>query len=150
MPTTATVPPAWLAAFPGTRFDPEWRLLVWAPRGAMNAATLDATLSWLEVVEPSLGTFNRLVDLTHITEVHLRADEIAAVAERRREAYAGEPVTTVFLAGTALAYGMARMYERLLSDTPIRVEVVALLTSAARILNLPADVMLFNMLQTER
>jgi hypothetical protein len=113
----------------------------------MDAAMVQAALQWLEAVEPTLGTFHRFVDLSHISEVRLRADEIAAFAEGRRARYAGEPATTVFLAGTALAYGMARMYEHLMSGAPIRVEVVALLTSASRILGVPADVLLQNMVE---
>lgn len=142
MPATTEVPPAWLAAFPGTRYVPELRLMIWGPRGVIDAEVAFAALHWLEAMEPAFGAFNRLVDLSHVTEVHLRRDDIAAVAERRREQYAGEPVTTVFLAGEALGYGIARMYERLMSGSSIRVEVVALLTSAARILDVPADVLL--------
>jgi len=123
--------------------------MIWGPRGVIDSERANLALDWLEAAEPSLGAFNRLVDLSQITGVHLRREEIAAIAERRRERYAGESVTTVFLAGDALGYGVARMYEHLMTGSPIRVEVVALLTSAARILDVPADVLLQNAVTIE-
>jgi hypothetical protein len=148
MTTSTVVPPAWLAAYPGTRFLPEWRLMMWGPRGLVSAPQVEAMLHWLEAVEPALGTFHRFVDLSYMVEMRLRADEIAAIAKRRRERYRGEPVITVFLAGTALAYGLARIYEHLMSGTPIHVDVAVRFSSAARLLGIPPDALRRNAIRT--
>ena len=73
----------------------------------------------------SIGTFNRFVDFSGLTEVHLRFEDVAAIARRRREHYIGERVTTVFLAVTPFTYGFARMYEQLMAGTAIEVRVTA-------------------------
>lgn len=136
---TADVPPAWLAAFPGTRFLPEWRLMTGHLLGILDNQRLECMLHWLEAVEPQLGAFNRFWDLSNLKEVRLSCAELNALAERRRGRYAGEPVTTVLLAPTPVLYGVARMYEQFMEGVPIKVEVVGLLSTAAARLGVPAD-----------
>ena len=136
------ISPTWLAAFPGTRFFPDHRLLTWHPRGVLNLIQTEAMIRWMEAVEPELGNFNRFADLSGLTEVHLRSEEITALVKRRRGSYSGEPVTTVLLVGTPLVYGIAAMYERLMAGTPIHVQIVVRLTSACRILGVTPDVLI--------
>ena len=136
------IPPAWLAAFPGTRYFPDERLMTWHPAGVLNIVQVEAMVRWMEAVEPELGSFNRFVDLTELREVHLRSEEIDALAERRRGRYSGERVTTVLYAGTPLSYGIAAMYERLMRGSVINVRVVVRITSACRILAATPDLLL--------
>lgn len=133
------VPPAWLAAFPGTRYLPQYRLVIGHPRGILDHSYIETMLHWIEAVEPQLGTFNRFWDFSEITEVRLNCQEVMAIAERRRERYVGESVKAVFLAPTPVHYGIARMYEQFTEGVPIEVEVVGLLSTAAARLGVPAD-----------
>jgi hypothetical protein len=132
----------WLAAYPGTRFFPKHRLMTWHPSGVLNAVQAETLINWIESAEPRLGTFNRFADLSRLNEIHLSDDDVAALAERRSAHYRGEPVKTVLLAGTLLSYGIAAMYQRLMADTPIHVEVVVQLTSACRILGVGPELLI--------
>jgi hypothetical protein len=96
----------------------------------------------MEAIEPTVGRFNRFADLTGLNEIHLSADDIAALAESRKASYKGEPVKTVLLAGTPLSYGVAAIYERLMVDTAIQVHVVPHLTSACQILGVEPEMLI--------
>ena len=136
------IPPAWLAAYPGTRIFPEHRLLTWHPHGTLNAVMLDSMVGWIESVEPHLGECNRYIDLSALDAIHLAAADINRAALRRRTAYKGPPTTNVTLAPTPLSYMIAAMYQRVLRGSRIRMQIVARMTSALRILNVPVEVLL--------
>src|SRR5687767_11850641 len=88
------LPATWLAAFPGTKFHPEERLLTWRPAGVLNAILGDAILRWIESVEPEFGTINRFGDLTGLEEVRLTLSDLSRFAFNRRKSYTGESTVT--------------------------------------------------------
>ena len=135
------IPLAWLAAYPGTRFFSECRLLTWHPHGVLNVVQAEAIVHWLQAVEPALGTFNRFADLSRLNKVVLCDDDIAAIAEHRQRSYRGEQVKTVLLASTPLSHAIGALYERLMSGSPIQVHVVDQLTSACRLLGVGPEVL---------
>ncbi|HZJ14931.1 MAG TPA: hypothetical protein VFD27_07775 [Chthoniobacteraceae bacterium] len=116
--------------------------MTWHPSGVLSLVQADALVNWIEAVEPVIGTFNRFADLSRLNEIHLSDDDIATLAEKRSGSYRGEPVKVVLLAGTLLSYGIAAMYQRLMSATPIQVEVVVQLTSACRILGVGPELLI--------
>ena len=138
---TCEVPPAWLAAFPGTWFLPEYRLMVGHPRGILDNTCLETMLHWMEAVEPQLGAFNRYWDLSEIKELRLDCDEVLGARDaaagplfrRRREG--GFPGT---FAGPLRDRAM---YEHFMEGEPIHVEVVGLVSTAAARLGVPADLL---------
>ena len=130
-----------LVDYPGTRFYPEHHLLTWHPRGILEAAKVEYFAHWLGVLEPELGTFHRFVDLSLITGIHLTSAEVARVADIRATRYKGESVLSVFLAGAPLSFGVASIYQRLMADTPIRIEVVMSREAAARLLQVEPGIL---------
>ena len=86
-----------LEKFPHSRYRPEHRLLTWHPRGILDKEMADAVLLVLETDEIlSSIPFNRYVDLSHFTEIHLKMDHLFQIADRRR--VAGETVRSAFYA----------------------------------------------------
>ena len=135
------LPPEWYAAYPGTRYSSRWNLMAWSPRGVLDASRSETIVHWLEAIEPRIGDFNRFIDLSQISRVELDCEEVADLAVRRREGYAGGHVKTAILAVSPLAFGIARMYELLLTNVPIHVHVVAQLAAAAEVLGVPVEVL---------
>ena len=140
-PSDATLPPEWYAAYPGTRYSSRWNLMAWSPRGVLDVSRAETIVHWLEAIEPRIGDFNRFIDFSQISRVELGCEEVADLAIRRREGYAGGHVKTAILAVSPLAYGIARMYELLLSSVPIHVHVVAHLAAAAEVLGVSVEVL---------
>ena len=130
------VPPEWYATYRDTRFLSEWGVMAWSPSGVLGAGMI---LRWLETVEPRIGKFNRFIDFSTLSGVNLTFCDVVEISRRRCEKYGGEPVKTAILADSPLAYGIARMYEQLVSSAPIRVRVVADLAAAAEFLGVPAE-----------
>jgi hypothetical protein len=135
------LPPEWYAAYPGTRYFPRWNVMAWTPRGVLDASRAETIIDWLEAVEPHIGDFNRFIDFSLISRVELDSEAVADLAIRRREGYAGGPVKTAIFADSPLTFGIARMYELLLSNVPIQVHVVSHLVAAADVLGVPVDVL---------
>ena len=115
--------------------------MAWSPHGVLDVTRADTILRWLEAVEPCLGNFNRFIDFSRISRIELGYADVAEIARRRNEGYAGGPVKTAILAVSPLAYGIARMYEQLIRSVPIDVHVVAELAAAAEVLGVPTDVL---------
>jgi len=131
------------ARFPNAKYYPEWRLLTWHPVGILDTTMANAGVDFLEHIEPEFGTFNRFVDLSHLTEIRLPFDHIFGVAKRRIDFYTGEEIQTVILAPTPVAWAVARMYAELMKESPIHIHVVSLFTSAMQILGVPPEPLIF-------
>jgi hypothetical protein len=84
--------------------------------------------------------FNRFADLSKLTGIHLDFMELEDIAAERREATAGRPpVKSAFLAVSAPAYGIARMFAALMEPSPIEVRVFRKIEAAAQWLGVPVE-----------
>jgi hypothetical protein len=123
-------------------FDAEYRLAVYRPRGPLDAALAARLLDFLLAMEDAdPEPFNRLLDLAAVTQVRLSGTEMFRVSLTRRAATARRrPFRTAILAPTLVAYGMGRMYELLMEESAIRVEVFRDAGGAADWLVVPRSV----------
>jgi hypothetical protein len=68
---------------------------------------------------------HRIGDMTGVTSVAFRFDEVASMTEGRRASVLPQPVRTALVASGGVGLGFARMYETLLRHPQIRVRVFA-------------------------
>ena len=127
--------------FTRTRFHPDLQLETWYPEGVLDEAMANRMVRFIGFEEKVLDEpFNRFADLSKITAIHLDFKELADLARDRREAYAERPpVKTCFLAVSAPAYGIARMFGALMEPSPIEVEVFRKVEDAAQWLGVPVE-----------
>jgi hypothetical protein len=127
--------------FSKTKFHPDLRLETWYPTGVLDFALAAQMVNHVGFDERILDEpFNRFADLSGITEIHLKFKELYDLAAERRETYAlCPPVKSAFLATTAAAFGIARMFAMLMEKTPIDVQVFRDIDSAAEWLGVPAQ-----------
>ncbi len=83
--------------------------------------------------------FDRFANLDGLSAVHLSFSDVEELAVRRVGRYGGVPAKSAILAVNPLAFGMARMYERLMLRSPIEVRAFCRLASAAAWLNKPIE-----------
>ena len=133
-----------LLDYPDTRYYPEQRLLTWHPQGVLDADKAQYMARWLGTVEPELGLFDRFADLSHISGINLTVSDVCAIAEIRAEDYKGTRVTTVFFVSSPLSYAVAAMYQQLMAETPIRIEVVVLLSAACHLLGVGPELLIYS------
>jgi hypothetical protein len=128
-----------LDPFTKTQYHPDLMLETWYPEGVLDAAMAAVMVRYINFEEKIVDEpFNRFADLSKITAIHLDFMELADLAHDRREAYAGRPaVKAAFLAASAPAYGLARMFGGLMEASPIEVQVFRKIEDAARWLRVP-------------
>jgi hypothetical protein len=135
--------PAGALSFPDTRYHAPWQLMTWRPSGTFDDDLLDRVIDFVELEERSLEvSFNRLADLSALTEIRLKIGHVFKIAEHRSEALAGRgPVKTAIYAPSVVGFGMARMYEHLLEGSPITVRPFRELAAAAEWLEVPEAIL---------
>jgi hypothetical protein len=126
----------------GAKRHPSLRLVTWHPGGALDAKLAEEILHFIESEEAaSSEAFDRFANLDALSAVHLSFADVEEIAARRIECYRSTPVKSAILAVNPLAFGMARMYERLMVRSSIEVRAFCRLTSAAAWLNKPIEVL---------
>ena len=127
---------------PNADFLGEYRLAVCRPEGRLDAdlaAWLLGFVLGLEDADPE--PFDRLLDLTAVSEIRLSGGDLYRIAQARHTATEGRPAfRTAILAATPLAYGTGRIYEALLAGSAIRVGVFRDADGAAEWLGVPRSV----------
>ena len=125
-----------LKTFPDARYHSEARLLTWHPRGTFDDALADEVVAMLELDETFENVpFHRYTDLSLLTDIRLKIGHVFEIAERRRTV--GEPVRSAFFADTTVGFGVARMYETLMTGAVIHVRAFRDRAAAAEWLGVP-------------
>lgn len=129
--------------FPNTRFYSEANLITWHPRGIFDDDLADRVLAFLEAEEAATREpIHRYIDLNELSEIRLRFGHASQIAERRRTTYAGpEGVKSAFCCDWVYGFGLAKMYEALMADGPIRVRAFRSRDNAASWLGVSADLL---------
>ena len=126
----------------GARMHPSLRLLTWHPHGLLDATLADEILRFIDAEEGAVGEpFDRFTDLSGLRAVRLSVHEVEEIASRRVARYHGAPVKSAILAFSPFDFGIARMYEQLMRQSPIEVRVFCRLSSASKWLNVPIEVL---------
>jgi hypothetical protein len=116
-------------------------LMVGRPKGILDAQTAARIVEFIEIKEMETETgFSRFCDLSRLEAIHLSFAEVLTLAKRGSLFNPNEVrVKSAFLASNPLAFGIARMYERLLKSPRIEVRVFSELDAAAEWLGVTSD-----------
>ena len=125
------------------RFDlvSQHRLAVCRPAGALDEDFTGQLLRFLLALEElTSDPFDRVLDLSQVTEVSLNSAAIRAYADARREATSHlSPFRTAIIAGGPGTESAAILYSVLVQDSRIRVEIFPDAPSAAAWLAVPVE-----------
>jgi hypothetical protein len=126
---------------PDIEFHEDIRLLIYRPRGLVNEAALNKTLSALEDLEAKLEKpFDRFSDTLAADEVELNFKYVIQFSLHRRLAYAGHPsVKSAILATDSTMIHYGKMHAVLTQGSPIRVRVFNDRKEAADWLNVSVE-----------
>ncbi len=136
-PASTTIPePAHLWQFPAHD------LIVWQPQGILDDHLLDEIGEWLCAVEEISPPSRRFVDLSRLTMVAVRTSHVFEFARRRAEQFAGPtPVKSALFSEDWVGFGIARLYENLLKETPIKARAFRDRAKAALWLAVPSEIL---------
>jgi hypothetical protein len=117
------------------------QLLICRPAGTLNYELALALIEGIERREQGEdGWFDRFVDTTGLDGISLSLVEMRKLTQRRRDFNPNEgKVKAAFLAGNALAFATAKLYEMLLRSERIEVRVFRDVEEAARWLEVAAE-----------
>jgi hypothetical protein len=114
-------------------FNYKHRLAICRPRTIIDEYFIFQVLNFLLALEEVSKPFNRLLDLTLVTDIPLTTREIQQYAEARRRATAHLPnLRTAIIAPGPEAEALARLYAMLMKDSTIEVGIFADASSAAK------------------
>ena len=119
-------------------FKSEYRLAICRPQGILDARFAAQLLRFLQTQEePPSEAFDRVLDLTHVTEVQLSSKEIWGYASSRRDATAHLPPVRTAIITSGTAETVALVYASLMKDSRIEVRIFDDADSAADWLSVP-------------
>ena len=122
-------------------FKSEYRLAICRPQGILDAKFAVELLKFLQTHEEHpREPFNRLLDLTRVTEVQLSSKEIWGYASARRDATDHLPPVRTAIIISDTAETVALVYAALMKDSRIEVRVFDDADSAADWLGVPRGV----------
>ena len=126
---------------PELEFHEDIRLLIYRPRGLVNEAALNKTLSALEDLEAKLEKpFDRFSDTLAADEVELNFNYVIQFSLHRRLAYAGHPsVKSAILATDSTMIHYGKMHAVLTQGSPIKVRVFQDRKEVAQWLGVPVE-----------
>jgi len=126
---------------PDVEFHEDIRLLIYRPRGLVNEAALNKTLSALEDLEAKLEKpFDRFSDTLAADEVELNFKYVIQFSLHRRLAYAGHPsVKSAILATDSTMIHYGKMHAVLTQGSPIKVRVFQDRKEVAQWLGVPVE-----------
>ena len=126
---------------PELEFHEDIRLLIYRPRGLVNEAALNKTLSALEDLEAKLEKpFDRFTDTLAADEVELNFKYVIQFSLHRRLAYAGHPsVKSAILATDSTMIHYGKMHAVLTQGSPIKVRVFQDRNEVAQWLGVPVE-----------
>jgi len=121
---------------------PAHNLVAWQPQGVLDDQLLDKIGEWACHIEKASVPFNRFLDFSRLTEVAVRTNHVFAFARKRAEQYAGVmPVKSALFSDDWVGFGIARLYESLMKQTPIDAQAFRDRANAAVRLGVPAEIL---------
>ena len=125
-------------------FNTDYHLSIWRPIGVTTKSDIVLLLNDFVKMEKDKPTFNRFSDFAEADLNAIKFEEMHQFYMLREMAYKGPIVKNAFYVNTSLQYGLARTYQTLMSDTPIKVDIFKTREECAIHLNVPLEILLPN------
>jgi hypothetical protein len=137
LPASRIIPgPAHLRQYPAHN------LVAWQPQGVLDDQLLEEIGEWACHIEKVSAPSKRFVDLSRLTMVAVRTSHVFEFARKRAEQFAGAtPVKSALFSEDWVGFGIARMYESLMKETPIDARAFRDRAKAAVWLGVPSKIL---------
>lgn len=121
---------------------PAHDLVAWQPQGVLDDQLLDEIGEWLCAIDKASPPSKRFVDLSRLTMVAVRTSHVFKFAKKRAEQFAGvTPVKSALFSEDWVGFGIGRLYESLMKETPINARAFRDRAKAAVWLGVPAEIL---------
>lgn len=121
---------------------PAHDLVAWQPQGVLDDQLLDEIGEWLCAIDKASPPSKRFVDLSRLTMVAVRTSHVFKFAKKRAEQFVGvTPVKSALFSEDWVGFGIGRLYESLMKETPINARAFRDRAKAAVWLGVPAEIL---------
>jgi hypothetical protein len=118
------------------------RVVAWQPHGVLDDRLADEIVEWVSVVEKNSPPFDRFVDFSCLAKISLSIGHVFTIARERAWKYGGtEAVKSAFFCEELVGFGMARLFETLMEESPIKVRAFRDRAAAVKWLGVPAEIL---------
>jgi hypothetical protein len=126
---------------PDVEFHEDIRLVIYRPRGLLNAASIDKVLGVLKDLETQLKEpFNRFSDASAIYRVELNYQSVIQISIHRVLSYGDRPpVKSAILATDSTIALYCQLHAIITEDSPINVRIFREPEDAAKWLGVPIE-----------
>jgi hypothetical protein len=124
------------------QFNNNYQLSIWRPKGILTLKEIIQELEGFVELEMTKPPFDRFANLSEADFSQIKYADIRQIYLLRKAVYTGLPVKSVFYVKTDLQFGIARIYQTLMEETPIRVEIFKNIAECAQYLNVPIEIIL--------
>ena len=123
----------------GVSFDEDLRLMIFKPRGILDAKAIAALVKSLEQEEDRCHeAFNRFTDTSKLDALDLDERFVYRIALHRRRFYEGrQPVKSAFYITSSAAGRYVRIHAAVTENSPLQVKIFRELDPAADWLGVP-------------
>ena len=111
----------------------------WRPVGLITLKEIIDDLSNFVNLEKKITAFDRFSDISECDFSNIKFDDVRHIYLLRTQEYHGPPVKNAFYIKTDLQFGIARIYQTLMTETPIKVEIFKTPVECANYLNIPVE-----------
>ncbi len=128
---------------PHVLFDPEQHLMIFRPRGIINAELISRAIEMLEEIEDQAHQpFHRFTDLSKLDAVDVDFHDLFRVSLHRRLAYTPQsPVKSVFYVTSPATARIVKVHAVLTKHSPLRVRMFEDMEAAANWLRYPLELL---------
>lgn len=121
---------------------PHINLTIWQPKGLITLSDITEELSHFVLLEKEKPKFNRFSNLSECDFSCLNFEDVRQIYLLRKNEYKGEPVKSALFVKNDLQFGVARIYQTLMTETKIYVEIFKNPIECSYFLNVPLEILL--------
>jgi hypothetical protein len=121
---------------------PALDLMAWQPQGILDDILLEEIGEWLCTIDQTAAPVKRFVDLTRLDSIAVRTKHVFEFAQKRREQFDGiMPVRSAVFSEDWVGFGIALLYENLMSASPVQARAFHHRAKAALWLEVPEEIL---------
>ena len=124
------------------RHYPTLDLMAWQPQGVLDDVLLEQIGEWICTIDQTAAPVKRFVDLSRLASIAVRTKHVFELTRKRIEQFAGiMPVRSAVFSEDWVGFGIALLYENLMSGSPVEARAFRDRAKAAVWLEVPWEIL---------
>ena len=123
------------------------QLIIWRPKGILDIAKIYDFIKYLDEVSKERDPhFSRFIDLSQIDGISVNYNDLSPIAEQRRKYYDStitQKIKMAFYITNPLSLGMARMYQTLVDESLIEINIYENLEDCSQFLDVDISILTY-------